>query len=237
MSEVSVQEKLNYCFLPEFRYKHANPYHEKLKLFEEFVLRDDAAEKFKGKWSREIFQNNNPLEVEIGTGYGHFMHSHCQQNPNINFIGLDYRFKRSFELARRLAKIEKRNFRYLRAKGERLQYLFDQKEVDKIYYFFPDPWPKNKHHKKRLFQLPFLKSCFEVLKPEGELFIKTDHDDYFKWMKKITEQQDMFDIKFITDDLYRTNPGHFLACFQTKFEKIFLAQQIKIKAMVLKKKI
>src|SRR5680860_76516 len=102
----------DFCYRPEFKYTHDNPYHDKLAIFDSFVLRDEAAESNVGKW-KDLFQNDRPLEVEIGTGYGEFMLEYCQQYPEINFIGLDHRFKRSFSVAKKLDKLEHKNFRYL----------------------------------------------------------------------------------------------------------------------------
>lgn len=223
----------DFLFQEDFKYKHDNPYHDKLKVFDEFVLRDNEGEDNKGKWSKEFF-NNNPIELEIGTGYGHFMLDYTQKSPNINFIGMDHRFKRSFNLAKKLSSMENKNFRYLRARGERLGHLFEKNELSKIYYFFPDPWPKNRHHKKRLFQKSFIDQAYEVLKPSGEILIKTDHDDYFHWMNKEIESDNRFEMIFRSFDLREDFPDHFLASFKTKFEKIFLEKGIKIKAMVLK---
>lgn len=227
----------NFEYREDFEYSHKNPYHERLKGFDDFVLRDKESEEFKNKWNKEVFKNDLPIAVEVGTGYGHFMLDFAQKYPDENFIGIDHRFKRSFALAKRLAKLEHTNFRYLRARGERLEFTFGENEIDKIFYFFPDPWPKNRHHKKRLFQAPFLKACYTTLKPGCQLFIKTDHDEYFEWMEKFVADQDMFEVVFRTLDLHLEAPDHFLSSFQTKFEKIFLAKKIKIKAMVLKKKI
>ncbi|MBC99024.1 MAG: tRNA (guanosine(46)-N7)-methyltransferase TrmB [Halobacteriovoraceae bacterium] len=220
----------------DFQYKHKNPYHEKLAEFEEFVLRDEAAESNVGKWNEAVFNREAPLCVEIGTGYGHFMHDYCEKNPDVNFIGLDFRFKRSYNLARRLAKHPYRNFKYLRARGERIEFMFADSEVDKLFYFFPDPWPKKKHHKKRLFQMPFLRAAYQVLTPGGTLFVKTDHDGYAEWMAEFVDNPDthkLFDIRLRTFDLYEDAPEHFLASFQTKFEKIFLEQKTPIKAFEL----
>ena len=222
------------AFKEDFKYSHENPYHDRLKIFEEFVLRDDEGEINQGSWSKNVFKNEQELAVEIGSGYGHFMMDFTQKNPHINFIGLDHRFKRSFNLARKLATLEHKSFRYLRARGERLGFLFGESELNKIFYFFPDPWPKARHHKKRLFQKKFLDEAHKVLKPGGELFVKTDHDGYFEWMVEAIKDEDRFSVELQTWDLRSEHPEHFLSSFVTKFEKIFLEKDIKIKAMVLK---
>ena len=223
----------DYAFKEDFQYKHDNPYHDKLAMFDQFVLRDDEGEGHRGNWSREVFGNDNELLVEIGTGYGHFMIDYTQKNPEQNFVGLDHRFKRSFNLAKRLSKLEHQNFRYLRARGERIGHLFGEDEVSKIFYFFPDPWPKKRHNKKRLFQKTFLDIAHKTLRPGGEILVKTDHDGYFEWMLEELEGENRFEKQMVTFDLWKERPEHFLAGFKTKFEKIFLEKGIKIKAMVL----
>lgn len=223
-------------FTEDFKYTHKNPYHDKLGEFNEFVLRDHDAEANKGQWNKVIFNKEAPLALEIGTGYGHFMTEYCNNHPDENFVGLDYRFKRSFALAKKLAQHPYKNFRYLRAKGERIEFMFGENELDKIFYFFPDPWPKKRHLKKRLFQLNFLERAYKVIKPGGYFYIKTDHDGYGEWMKEVIENQQLFDVQLMTTDLWNEHPTHFLASFKTKFEKIFLEQGVNIKAFVLKSK-
>ena len=226
----------DFLFKKEFKYKHDNPYHDKLGVFDQFVLRDEEGESHAGSWSRNVFDNDHLLDVEIGSGYGHFMMEYTQKFPERNYVGMDHRFKRSFHLAKRLNKLEHKNFRYLRARGERMGFLFGEGEVNRVFYFFPDPWPKKRHHKKRLFQKKFLDDAHKVLEVGGELLVKTDHDGYFDWMLERMENEDRFEVTLKTFDLYQDEPEHFLASFQTKFEKIFLEQKIKIKAMVLKRK-
>jgi tRNA (guanine-N7-)-methyltransferase len=103
-----------------------------------------------------------------------------------------------------------------------------------VFYFFPDPWPKNRHHKKRLFQKPFLNACHKVLSPGGTLFVKTDHDGYFDWMLDHLKDEKRFEILLQSRDLRKEYPEHFLSQFTTKFEKIFLSQGTLIKSIVLK---
>lgn len=237
--ELAHNERAEKTYTHEFQYTHRNPYHEKLEEFSEFVLRDHEGEALPGKWNQEVFKREAPLHIEIGSGYGHFMMDFCEKNPEVNFVGLDYRFKRTFELATKLQNHPTKNFRYLRAKGERIEFNFAENEVDSIYYFFPDPWPKARHHKKRLFQNPFLRAAYRILKPGGKLYIKTDHEGYADWMEEFIAAptcQELFTQTLATRDLYQEFPDHYLAGFQTKFEKIFLKKGINIKAFVLESK-
>lgn len=225
----------NHIYREDFnKYAKDNPYHDKLAAFDQFVMRDEEAEIHRGKWS-SVFGNERGLNVEIGTGYGEFMLDWCGNNPTENFVGLDHRFKRSFHLAKKLDKITNKNFRYLRGRGERLEFIFGEAEVSNIFYFFPDPWPKTRHHKKRLFQKPFLDAAYKVLAPKGTLWVKTDHDGYFEWMLNELKNETRFEIVLKSHDLRHEHPEHFLAQYTTKFEKIFLSQGTLIKALELRK--
>ena len=130
-------------------------------------------------------------------------------------------------------KLDRKNFLYLRANGSRIDRLFSESELDQVFYFFPDPWPKNKHKKKRLFQKNFLKQVHSVLKPQGKFFIKTDHTDYAEWMKTLLLECPFFKIEIASFNLRQEYPEHFLSSFQTKFEKIFLKQDVPIKGFEL----
>lgn len=223
----------DYSLKEDFKYSHDNPYHDRLSQFDEFVLRDNEAEAHRGNWNKEVFKQDGKLFLEVGSGAGHFMMDYCEQNPSHNFVGLDYRFKRSFHLAKKLAKIENKNFRYLRAKGERIEFIFSENELDGLFYFFPDPWPKTRHLKKRLFQVPFLESVYKTLKPGGIFYIKTDHDGYAEWMDAEIKKFGKFKVILQSNNLREEYPEHLLSHYITGFEKIFIEQGIKIKAFVL----
>lgn len=215
-------------------YLHKNPYHERLTEFGDFVYRDTEGEGFRGSWNEKAFKREAQLVAEIGTGFGQFMRDFCVDHPDINFVGMDYRFKRSFELAKKLAKSEIKNFRYLRANGERIAQIFAPSELHELYYFFPDPWPKERHHKRRLFKENFLVAASEVLKPGGTLFVKTDHDGYAHWMNDVISKNTLFKVELKSFNMREEYPDHFLSKYKTKFEKIFISQNIPIKAFVLK---
>lgn len=227
---------VDHSFKEDFKYKHDNPYHDRLAQFSDFVLRDNESEEHKGRWNQDVFKRDGKLFLEVGTGAGHFMVDYCADHPDHNFVGLDYRFKRSFALAKKLATIENKNFRYLRAKGERIEFQFEENELDGLFYFFPDPWPKTRHNKKRLLQEPFLKSAYKVLKPGAIFYIKTDHDGYAEWMDREIKQCGLFDVLLESKDIRAEHPDHFLCKYTTGFERIFLEQGIKIKAFVLQSK-
>ena len=229
------QHQLREC-QEDFEYKTRNPYREKLHEYSDVMLQDLDGEAFTGSWKEKVFKNNNPLHLEIGTGYGHFLEQFSQDHPEINLVGMDYRFKRSFQLTKRLAKYNLKNYRLLRAKGERIDFLFHESELDQAYFFFPDPWPKNRHLKKRLFQIPFLEKLHKILKPGGLFYIKTDHDDYALWMEQVMKDNTLFDIEYITHDLHNESAPELLKNYKTKFEKIFIKKQKNVHGFVLRSK-
>lgn len=138
----------------------------------------DGAE-FKGKWNSEFFGNNNPIHIEIGMGKGQFITTLASQNPHINYIGIE---KYSSVLIRA---IEKRNtytldnLIFLRMDAEDITDFFVQGEVARIYLNFSDPWPKDRHAKRRLTSVQFLARYDKILAQDGIVQFKTDNRALF----------------------------------------------------------
>lgn len=135
-------------------------------------------EKIKGKWT-DIFGNDHPLRIEIGMGKGRFIHELAERNPEINYIGIE---KYSSVLLRALQKMEIRplsNLLFIRMDAEEITEVFDREEVDRIYLNFSDPWPKDRHAKRRLPSKEFLFRYNQFLKKDGVLEFKTDNKDLF----------------------------------------------------------
>ena len=135
-------------------------------------------EKAKGRW-KEIFANDHPLRVEIGMGKGKFIHELAGRNPGINYVGIE---KYSSVLLRALQKMEAEplpNLLFIRMDAEEITEVFDREEVDRIYLNFSDPWPKDRHAKRRLPSKEFLLRYDQFLKKDGVLEFKTDNKDLF----------------------------------------------------------
>lgn len=112
-------------------------------------------EQYKGRWN-EFFGNNNPIRLEIGTGKGKFLMTLAAQNPDINYIGIE---KYSSVLVRALEKqneLELPNVVFIRMDAEHIEEIFANGEIDRIYLNFSDPWPKDRHAKRRLTSRQFL---------------------------------------------------------------------------------
>ena len=132
----------------------------------------------KGRW-REFFGNDNPVHLEIGMGKGLFLMSLAQMNPHINYIGIE---KYSSVLVRALEKAheyEGENIYFLRMEAEDICSVFEENEVDRIYLNFSDPWPKDRHAKRRLTSRSFWERYDNILTPEGRVIFKTDNRDLF----------------------------------------------------------
>ncbi len=135
-------------------------------------------EKAKGRW-KEIFGNDHPLRIEIGMGKGKFIYELAGRNPGINYVGIE---KYSSVLLRALQKMEAKplpNLLFIRMDAEEITEVFDREEVDRIYLNFSDPWPKDRHAKRRLPSKEFLLRYDQFLKKDGVLEFKTDNKDLF----------------------------------------------------------
>lgn len=141
-----------------------------------FVVHEPQEQK--GRW-REVFGNDNPIHIEIGMGKGKFIMALAQANPDINYIGIE---KYSTVLLRAIQKMEENelsNIKFIRMEAEDICEVFDKGEIDKIYLNFSDPWPKDRHAKRRLPSREFLARYHEILVPQGRLEFKTDNKDLF----------------------------------------------------------
>lgn len=159
-------------------------------------------EKLKGNW-KSFFANDNPIHLEIGTGKGKFITELALQNPDINYIGIE---KYSSVLLRALEKrreTELNNLYYLRFDAVYLLDIFAENEVARIYLNFSDPWPKERHAKRRLTSRQFLDRYDRFLQKDGEVIFKTDNRDLFDFSLKEAEATG-WKIKDLTYDLHRS---------------------------------
>lgn len=141
-----------------------------------FVIHEPEAQK--GHW-QEAFDRVAPIHIEIGMGKGKFLHEMAMRHPEINYIGIE---KYSSVLLRGVQKLEEEelpNLLLIRMDAEDITAVFGKDEVDRIYLNFSDPWPKDRHAKRRLPSRQFLARYDTFLKKEGVLEFKTDNRDLF----------------------------------------------------------
>ena len=142
-----------------------------------YLIRDGSI--YKGKW-KELFNNNNPIYVEIGMGKGKFIIENAINNPNINYIGIE---KNGSVLSYAIRKIEEyklSNLKLICFDANRIDELFD-KDIDLLYLNFSDPWPKNRHEKRRLTSNSFLEKYDKIFKKDRVIEMKTDNQGLFEY--------------------------------------------------------
>lgn len=196
----------------------------------------DEPEKIKGKW-KEIFKNpKQEIHLELGCGKGTFISQLAIQNPNINYIAIDLvdamlgLAKRNVETVYKESKREVENVLLTRFDIERILLILSKEDnIKRIYINFCNPWPRGKHHKKRLTHIRQLEKYKEFLSENGEIYFKTDDDDLFRDSINYFKEAG-FEIKKITYDLH--NEPIFENNIETEHEKMFSKQGIKIKALI-----
>ena len=137
-------------------------------------------QEYKGRWS-ELFGNDHPLRIEIGMGKGRFIMDLARMHPEINYVGIE---KYSSVLLRGIQKMETDplpNLYFIRMEAEEIADVFGREEVERIYLNFSDPWPKDRHAKRRLPSREFLKRYNEILVRDGVIEFKTDNEDLFRF--------------------------------------------------------
>ncbi|WP_010651421.1 tRNA (guanosine(46)-N7)-methyltransferase TrmB [Oceanobacillus massiliensis] len=138
------------------------------------------AKENKGKW-QSVFKKNQPIHIEVGTGKGQYLVGMAKQHPDINFIGIEVAKSIIVSAAQKVVDAEVDNLLLLNENAADLREMFAENEIATIYLNFSDPWPKNRHEKRRLTYRTFLEQYKEVLDPEGKVIFKTDNRGLFEY--------------------------------------------------------
>lgn len=182
----------------------------------EFVTHDE--ESHKGHW-KDIFQNDNPIHIEIGMGKGTFIMEMARTYPDINFIGIEkYSSVLVRALEKRVEEPELKNLTFIRMDAEYIENVFDKEEVSGIYLNFSDPWPKDRNAKRRLTSSRFLGRYINILKKDGHITFKTDNVDLFEFSVD-TANECGWIIDCVTRDLHNSeyNEGNIMTEYEKKF--------------------
>ena len=193
----------------------------------------DKPEEFKGKWNKK-FQKKQDLHIEIGCGKGNFISNLAVKNRNINFIAIDMieamlgLSKRNIEQSYKNENPE--NLLLIRANAERIIDVFDENDnVKRIYINFCNPWPKEKHKKRRLTHIRQLENYKTFSDKNVEIYFKTDDDNLFEESLDYFKEAN-FEIEKITYDLHKE--AIFEENIVTEHEEMFSNDGIKIKALI-----
>jgi tRNA (guanine-N7-)-methyltransferase len=156
----------------------------------------------KGKF-KDLFANNNPIYIEIGMGKGNFIIENAKKYPNINYIGIEKYDSVMIRAVQKLEELELNNLKLIRLDAKEIENIFD-KEISRIYLNFSDPWPKDRHAKRRLTSPEFLKRYENIFKNKEEIIMKTDNRKLFEY-SIIMFNENNFKIENISLNLYEDN--------------------------------
>lgn len=138
----------------------------------------------------DIFGNDHPMEIDLGCGDGSFLIEMAKHYPERNFLGVERLLGRVRGVCKRIRELGLANARVLRLESQyTLEWLLEKNSVSRLHLLCPDPWPKARHHKRRLVQQEFLTILEKTITSGGEFLFQTDHPEYFEW---VGEQIDTF---------------------------------------------
>ncbi|MBG9796869.1 tRNA (guanosine(46)-N7)-methyltransferase TrmB [Brevibacillus laterosporus] len=186
-------------------------------MLRQFPTYVDNPSQYKGKWS-DCFGNNNPIHVEIGSGKGRFINTLAARFPSINFIAIELKAEVLYRTAQRTEQKEIPNLKLVQFDAFKITELFEQKELDRIYLNFSDPWPKKRHSKRRLTHFSFLRQYRAVLKQDGEIHLKTDNQNLFEFSLNQFANE-LFQLRHISFDLHSSEQA--AANVMTEYEERF----------------
>ena len=170
--------------------------------------------------AKALFDPSRPLEVDVGCGKGRFLLARAAAHPEVQFLGIDRLLERIRKVDRKVQRAGLDNVKLLRLEAfYSVGFLLPLHRVRTFYIFFPDPWPKRRHHKRRLFGPAFLDALWSRLEAGGTVQVATDHLDYFAEIRK----------RLRADPRFREVPPLVRnAAEQTDFELIFRGQGLPV---------
>ncbi len=161
-----------------------------------------------------------PLEIEIGCGNGRFLTANAAKRQDTYFIGIERMMERLRRCSRKGQQSALQNLHFIRVEAGRfVKELLPDHCVNAMHLFFPDPWPKRRHHKHRFFQREMCDTLVRIFRPGGVMHISTDHQEYFNEMYKYLSE----DARFEEIPPYIRPEDE-----QTDFERLFLSQEAPI---------
>lgn len=182
-----------------------------------------------GRWKEE-FKNSNEIQLELGCGRGRFISERARANPNINFVAIDLKDEVLIYTLRRVIEAEVTNVRIVPLNIQLIEGVFGKDEISKIYINFCNPWPKDRHKKRRLTHTRFLNEYKKFLKPQGEIWFKTDDTELFEESQEYFKESG-FSIEYLTYDLQKSD---FAENIVTEYEEKFTSKGMKTMFLIAK---
>ena len=176
-------------------------------------------EEYRGKW-QTLFEKEQPLHIEVGSGKGRFINEMAKQNPHINYIGIEMNKNVLVNALDHLLESEVSNLKLLLVDGRNLTEYFAEGEVDQLYLNFSDPWPKTRHEKRRLTYRTFLETYEHILKNRGEIHFKTDNRGLFEYSLSSFSKYGMT-LEKVWLDLHQSDfEGNIMTEYEEKFSNL-----------------
>lgn len=177
-------------------------------------------EQHRGKFG-ELFGNDHPIEIEVGMGKGKFIMELAAQNPDINYIGIERYSSVLLRALQKRADLELPNIYFMCVDAKELNQFFAPEEVSKIYLNFSDPWPKDRHAKRRLTSPEFMKVYDQILAKTGKVEFKTDNQGLFAYSLEAIPEAG-WSIDAFTHDLHHSDmvEGNVMTEYETKFSSM-----------------
>lgn len=191
---------------------------EAIQAYDDIVI-NTPLEENKGKW-RELIGGNAPLHVELGTGRGNFITGMAALHSEVYFVGLEAVVDVLYDAAQKARAQEVKNVRLAVFDANHILDIFAPGEIDRLYINFCDPWPKNRHAKRRLTHSLFLEKYRQVLAPGGELCFKTDNEKLFEFSLNEFAGAGLA-LSNITFDLHNSGfEGNVMTEYEAKFSSL-----------------
>lgn len=176
-------------------------------------------ELYKGKW-QELFGNNHPIHIEVGTGKGRFITEMAKANPDINYMGIELYDSVIVAALDRLIEADLPNLRLLNVNAADLDKYFAKNDVDRVYLNFSDPWPKVRHEKRRLTYKDFLRLYEDIMVDGGEIHFKTDNQGLFEYSLMSFSAYGLL-LKYLSLDFHKSGyEGNIMTEYEEKFSDI-----------------
>lgn len=151
----------------------------------------------------EICRGERPLEIDLGCGDGSFLMEMAREFPERDFLGVERLLGRVRKVCKKLTRRGLENTRVLRLDSRYVvEWLLPEAQVSRLHLLCPDPWPKLRHHRRRLVQMEFLDAVRRALVPGGEFLFMTDHEEYFQWTVEKVAEFGKFELLEWTEELF-----------------------------------
>lgn len=211
-----------------------NPYIARVEQNNKILLEWEKL--YLNKWNWEnIFENKNPMVLEIWIWLWNFFTKISDKNKDENYIWMEIRYKRLDRTFNKLAKNGNSNFMLIKDKWENIDKIFAENEIERTYLFFPDPWEnKESQRKNRLVNKLWIEKLYYITKQNGDFIFKTDSLDYFESSLEIVKQTN-WEIDIVSYD-YQADETLFDKNLITEFEEMFRKDNLQINYLRLVKK-